>query len=120
MGHRKSDGFVCGQLLGSDLTRKLIDDRVGDLMSGKGESGISESDATGELFPSDPCHRRCFRAHQSFQSSPTILLVLHCEQGKERRRPEQWSGVGSFAGWAPYLSCDGDSGSSERRQGDPC
>ena len=42
VSHRKSDGFVLGQLLGSDLTRKLIDDRVGDVTFGDGESGISE------------------------------------------------------------------------------
>ena len=44
MCHRESHGLVLGQLLGSYLTRKLIDDRVGDLMTGEETFPPSGSD----------------------------------------------------------------------------
>ena len=52
MCHREAHSLVLSQLLGRDLTRKHIDDRVGDLMSGDTEGSISECDTAGDLVTS--------------------------------------------------------------------
>lgn len=105
--HREPHSLVLGQLLSSDLTRKLIDNRIGDLMPGDGESGISERDAAGDLVARDLRRMGCCGAHPNLQSSLTILPVLPPEQGKQRRCTSAQATVDGFAGWAPYLSCDG-------------
>ena len=82
--HREAHSLVLGQLLGSDLTRKLIDNRIGDLMSGDGESGISEREAAGDLVTRDLRRMGCCGAHPNLQSSPIILPVLPPQQGRTR------------------------------------